>query len=175
MTKNILIAVLILAFVSFANSLSACGCIGKSRVRKEIKKADFIFKGMVTDKTSFIADSMEDGEYIYQMSYTFVVFFVYKEKRNYIANIRVVTGFGHGDCGYPFKLWETYIVYATEEVRFHSDGTFKTYLFTDICTRTTDKIKEEEKHLKKHRGLLYRNGGMRFKSIDLMNELFQGG
>ena len=59
--------------------------------------------------------------------------FVFQVERLYkgalASEVTVVTGQGHGDCGYRFQVGEQYLVYAGE------DGDKR--LGTNICTRTT--------------------------------------
>jgi hypothetical protein len=43
------------------------------------------------------------------------------------TELKVETGRGDGDCGYPFEVGKSYLVYA------HKDGEV---LRTNICTRT---------------------------------------
>lgn len=43
--------------------------------------------------------------------------------------VRVVTGWGGGDCGYPFETGQRYLVYASSEARGEA-------LWANICSRT---------------------------------------
>jgi 5-hydroxyisourate hydrolase-like protein (transthyretin family) len=53
------------------------------------------------------------------------------------AEAEVATGWGGGDCGYPFKRGERYVVYADRDEK---DGR----LYTGICTRTRPLAEAEE-------------------------------
>ena len=60
--------------------------------------------------------------------------FVFKVKEAFLGsekdkNITISTGFGFGDCGYPFETGETYLVYA---YGYEETNAFS----TSICTRT---------------------------------------
>jgi hypothetical protein len=58
--------------------------------------------------------------------------------------IAVITGVGHGDCGFRFAVGKEYIIYATWRTQFLNDEpTVRKFLYTDICTRTTDLVGEE--------------------------------
>ena len=52
--------------------------------------------------------------------------------------VSIITGFGHGDCGYNFEVGKEYIVYANDEINIgygkikKVPNTFE----TNICTRT---------------------------------------
>jgi hypothetical protein len=50
--------------------------------------------------------------------------------------VDVVTGFGGGDCGYPFRIDEEYRVWA----QLAHDGSAKGRLETGICTRTMEAL-----------------------------------
>jgi hypothetical protein len=47
-------------------------------------------------------------------------------------SIRVATGVGGGDCGFPFDLDEEYLIFAEEATGIHSQADFS----TDLCMRS---------------------------------------
>lgn len=63
---------------------------------------------------------------------------------NDTAQLRRRTGFGGGDCGYPFELQRSYRVHAfTVAVRPFPSGPPVApveFLFTDICRRTIESL-----------------------------------
>ena len=61
--------------------------------------------------------------------------------------IKVTTGLGGGDCGFPFRFGNDYIVYANFENSIKSPYTYT--LKTTICTRTCSYDEEEIEELEK--------------------------
>lgn len=148
-----LISYSLFAMLLLASSLSyACDCIGSISVKKEIKISDAVFKGKIIEKSLFVVDTLFANEYVYKAKYKIELDVVYKGNKNKSRYITVITGIGSGDCGYEFKEGESYIIYAKFKERYFSQGNkVSKFLYTDICTRTTDKIDKEEKAIKECR------------------------
>ena len=141
--KNIFLVVGLFFIVNYS---FACSCIGgKPNVDEATKSSDLVFKGKLIDKKIFIIDTLWPGEKM--IRYTFKVESTFKGKIKH--KISIVTGLGNGDCGYRFELGKEYIVYSKKEkIELPLENKIKKFFVTDICTRTTYKVKEEEKKLK---------------------------
>lgn len=64
--------------------------------------------------------------------------------------IEITTGIGRGDCGFPFQLGETYLIYSSFENTYFEQGEkVPNYLYTNICTRTTGDLNMESAEIKK--------------------------
>jgi hypothetical protein len=150
-TKLILGLVLML---TFSNSL-ACSCIGVMSVKKAIRKSDKVFIGKIISKEKIAIkrklDGIETNIIHYYFKVTLIIEYSFKGKIE--SNIiEVITGTGGGDCGYGFEIDKKYVVYANKRNRFFIGGNkTKTFLYTDICLRTTEKVEEEKEEIEKHR------------------------
>lgn len=134
--------------------LSACTCIGNSTVPGAIEDADFVAVGRVTgnsfigfpwydsSETIIKSDSLEwaresvSFEYIFNR-YEVVVEQTFKGTTD-LDTVFIYTGFGNGDCGFPFGVGGRYIIYGSLKdfgVDFGRPGGNK--YSTTICTRTT--------------------------------------
>lgn len=134
-------------FITTASVSYACSCIliSKPKVENGLKNSDVVFVGAVigVEKITEV-DSVGSGESkkVFSVSsyiYTFKVEKKYKRKRRrYLRDtiVKIRTGSGGGDCGFPFIKGEKYIVYAQKEKGYK-------LLTTDICTRTTHYNKKE--------------------------------
>lgn len=106
-----------------AGAAEACSCIQPGPPCQEYWRADAIFVGTVTssERTSRVPAQFGTGRRV-----TFTVASGFKGTAGDTAIVN--TGLGGGDCGYPFKIGESYVVYAS----LRADGT----LTTGICSRT---------------------------------------
>ena len=117
-------------------SAFACSCYAKAPVCNAFGDAKAVFVGKVIEGNSVerMSDMLKAG--------TKDLTFTFKVSRGFIGakadeTVEVHTGFGFGDCGFPFEKGEEYIVYAYENE--------KTKLMsTGICTRTTHISRAEE-------------------------------
>src|SRR5204862_1834029 len=102
----------------------ACTCMQSGPACEEFWKVDAVFVGRVL---AIDATTADDERSVPQRK-RLVHFEVIEPYRN-AAPLQedVLTGMGGGDCGYDFKVDETYIVYA-----YRSGGR----LTTGICSRT---------------------------------------
>lgn len=88
---------------------------------------------------------------MYFNKFTFKINELYKGKIK-IDTIEIITGMGHGDCGYEFEIGKSYVVYASKRNKFYEEGAkVTTFLYTDICFRTTEQVEEERAKIEKYR------------------------
>ena len=120
----------------------ACSCWAELPIEKQLETAELVFVGEVTDvddryhvfrkvwtflRELFGRDPFgDDPEAFYGYSYAFKVERSWRGPGTH--TVRVITGRGGGDCGYPFERGERYLVYGQRA----DDGTWR----TGICTRT---------------------------------------
>lgn len=135
--KPILLICFAIALLKFAATEAfACSCRQKSSVCNAFGNANAVFIGKVIEGKSAerMSDMLKAG--------TRDLTFKFKVSRGFVGaktdqTIEVHTGFGFGDCGFPFEKGEEYIVYA------YQSGDSKV-LSTGICTRTTHISRAEE-------------------------------
>lgn len=135
--KSWLLASLALTMLSIATTEGiACSCTEKSSVCNAFGDAKAVFIGKVVEGSSVerMSDMLKAGTK--DLTFTFEV------SRGFVGakadqTVQVHTGFGFGDCGFPFEKGEEYIVYA------YQYGDSKV-LSTGICTRTTHISRAEE-------------------------------
>ncbi|WP_157760868.1 hypothetical protein [Chitinophaga caeni] len=144
----------------FAHSSTwACSCVGEMSVKKALKKNDIVFIGKVISMEKItITQNLSGTEtninhYFYR--FTFTIEKRYKGKVKTSA-IEITTGVGSGDCGYKFEIGKSYVVYANKRKRYFNEGPkVKTFLYTDVCERTTVKVAEEKNEIEKYRKFLF--------------------
>ena len=119
-----------------ATTAFPCSCRMKSSVCNAFGDATAVFIGKVVEGNSVerMSDMFKAG--------TKDLTFTFKVSRGFVGakadqTIDVHTGFGFGDCGFPFEKGEEYIVYAYQ----YPDSKV---LSTGICTRTTHISRAEE-------------------------------
>ncbi len=133
---NVLLAALI-AF-SFASSVLACSCAGPGLPHEQFASANVVFKGEVL--------RVNDRWNVFRKAWTYVLLLMDRQpsEKHYgfevqfevsrmwrgpgTSKLRIFTGRGGGDCGYPFKVGERYLVYAY--------GNTNEGWYADICSRT---------------------------------------
>ena len=114
----------IILLVAFLNGLlmnrgSACQCFSGPPC-EAYKYSGVIFIGeLLTQQNSGFGGRIG-------ILYSFKVTKLYKGKRS--GEMKIMSGFGGGDCGYPFEKGIPYLIYA--------DSIQGGVLYTDICTRT---------------------------------------
>jgi hypothetical protein len=137
------LAVLAVLFAVATASAAACTCApprpGETRrdyIQSEIAGSQFIFEGTVHDmqmKSPWFSAAVGDlvpaasGAMSPHLNVTFDVARSYRGPQQ--SRVSVETGFGGGDCGYPFQLDQKYLVFA-----YSNDETGQ--LVTGICTET---------------------------------------
>lgn len=133
----------------------ACSCIGEMSVKKALKKSDIVFIGKVISKEKITITQKLSGtesninQYYYKVTLSIEQLYKGKIKTN---TTEIITGVGGGDCGYGFEVDKKYVVYANKRDRFFNEGDkINTFLYTDICQRTTVKVAEEKTEIEKCR------------------------
>jgi len=141
---------------SVNNNAIACFCFGEGSVRTAINKADVVLTGKVVlierIAIPYNIPRMVNSINIHYHKVRIIIERLYKGNvKNEV--IEVFTGiWDGGGCGYEFKLYETYAVYATKRNRFVNEGDkVETFVYTDICTRTTKRVSEEMSEIEKYR------------------------
>lgn len=161
--------ILNLFFVATTKLTMACDCVGQLTVESQFKSADIVVIGNVISFTPIhLADSStyltynsdstlhhgSGGKIIF--AYDIKVISIVKGKKN-IKTITLLTGNGHGDCGFKFEVGEKYIIYANTKSYFEQQSPQGQYVhykdqnvfWTSICSRTVSFNKEELKSIKK--------------------------
>jgi hypothetical protein len=131
--KNIFLFLLSLSILEIA----ACTCVGSNSLEKEFRNSDLVIVAEVLEvqkikiwsDTSYAMwkyDSKKDTvsleEYkfnevnygIHLLEFTVIIHQNFKEKTA-LDTIKIRTGFGEGDCGYPFQIGEKYLIFGTNE------------------------------------------------------------
>lgn len=118
-----LLSVLALGFIVLpAPSAHACSCIPPGSVPEEVEKTDVIFMGEVTAVTE-------------ESDTSFRVTFDLERKWKGLASqetIDIWTPHDSAQCGYAFKVGESYVVYASEDMR------------VNLCSSTKQKSEATE-------------------------------
>lgn len=135
--KPVLSVFLAVALLTIAaTEVVACSCGQKSSVCNAFGDAKAVFIGKVVEGKSVerMSDMLKAG--------TRDLTFRFKVTRGFVGakadqTVDIHTGFGFGDCGFPFEKGEEYIVYA------YQSGDSKE-LSTGICTRTTHISRSDE-------------------------------
>jgi hypothetical protein len=155
------LSLLIFAFFITMNTgiaVFACSCIGEESVKTAFRKYDVIVTGKVLNIENM---SVQDNKDLYPdnrksrvfnfhfKKVTLEVMELYKGKIKKEI-IEITTGQGRGDCGFPFQLGETYLIYSSFENTYFEQGEkVPNYLYTNICTRTTSDFNMESAAIKK--------------------------
>lgn len=144
----------------------ACSCIGESSVESEYKHSDLVSIGEVIgmkrvkiwsdttyakwsynpeiDTVSLEQYKFDEKRYgFHLLEYSIVIEKVYKGA-SVNDTIKILTGFGNGDCGFHFSVGKKYLVYAQVEHKVNytqkklgrSKKELKGIFRTDICRRT---------------------------------------
>lgn len=143
---------LVILFICFSNITFPCSCVGKSRIKKEIQKADVLFSGKILAKNVFAIKNeyVPEEFYIRKAEYIILVTKKYKGK---IVNdtLKIITGLGNGDCGFEFLIGHTYIIYASYSDKYYESGErVARFLNTDVCTRTKPYNEIENRKIEKY-------------------------
>jgi hypothetical protein len=142
-----LLSAILLAFAMLPSLASACSCIGVEEPNAARKAADLVFVGRVTDVETFglpiDAEFGNNGDSVFFNRITVQV--DRRLKNGFLRRqFELVTGIGGGDCGFPFFVGKEYFVYGHWRNQLLNDGPkMRRFLWTDICTRTTDQIEGE--------------------------------
>jgi hypothetical protein len=137
---------LIFIIVTIPVLSDACSCISLSRPKiRDLEHYDYVFSGTAIKERKYI-DTLEQDfgtekvvfpiMSIVQYEYTFLVTNKFKGPFH-SDTIKVVTGVGHGDCGFRFRVGSKYIVYSYyPNYRNRIVPENKRQLETNICTPT---------------------------------------
>ena len=120
---------LFLVFILISGTARGCSCAEHTPPCQGYWGASVVFAGVVTEISSRPVETRQ-GEGTHAPAEAIIHFTVEKYYRdNRGAEVQVSTGFGGGDCGYPFRIGERYLVYA-QIYKGRQD------LSTSICTLT---------------------------------------
>src|SRR5262245_35906275 len=103
------ITLVITALLLAPTEARCCTCVIPGPPCQEYWKASTFFSGHVTEITTFTSDE-EPFKGYKQKLVRFSVIQAFRGASG--TSAETVTGNGGGDCGYPFKVGERYLVYA---------------------------------------------------------------
>lgn len=134
MKKIVFTSLVIIGVLIFAQtSALACSCSLptrklslKQQVKKSRKNFDAIFSGKVIEITKQPQNFYVSVRLLIENSW----------KGKLSKEITIVTGLGGGDCGYPFEVGESYLIYVS--------GSVESRFSTSICSRTTNLLNAAE-------------------------------
>ena len=117
MTRRLL-ATLLFSVAAFSSlgSAEACSCAGSGSPCDAAWRADALFVGHVVSMSAISGGRRVDLAVIEPF------------RGLQMSQVTVVTGYGSADCGYPFEMGQSYLIYAHRT----PDG----QLLTSICSRT---------------------------------------
>jgi hypothetical protein len=158
----------------------SCTCIGKDvqTLESEVKYSDLVAKGRVVGVSDYLyvdssrfyfSNSVVDTSNLSyaterMLLYKIVLDRKFKSVKDISDTIYVVTGRGGGDCGFEFKIGESYIIYADSWVRRSiiryqkgkrtrsriKEEVVANWFQTDICKRTQQQNSQEIQNLDRH-------------------------
>lgn len=132
---------LIIPFLCVANQGFFCSCVYQT-LDKHIDYTDAILVGDV------ISSREVTGRIYIRYEYTVKVKHYYKAKQIEKV-VKVVSGAGGGDCGYPFTVGKSYIIFGTKS-GLTKDSTLPANTFyTSICDATIPFDAEMQQKLNK--------------------------
>ncbi|MBP0725289.1 hypothetical protein J5Y03_08810 [Bacillus sp. RG28] len=123
-------------FVFKPSTTFACSCVKPQGVKEELTRSDQVFSGKVLS----IKNEKGSKVILFKVNQTW--------KGSKVTKIKITTGLGGGDCGYPFQKNHDYLVYANK-----SDMYGKKELVSVICSRTNDLASAKEDLAKLGKGL----------------------
>ncbi len=137
---------LVVASISVAANVYACSCMNPGPPCEATSKSSAVFVGTVISSK----DSKTSQQYDFaSREVKFSVEEAFKGLSS--TEVSVFTGWGGGDCGYPFLAGRQFLVYAYKDEK---DGRFK----TSICSRTRH-LSEAKEDLAYLRGLSQASSG----------------
>jgi hypothetical protein len=112
--------------------VEACSCLSSNATCDQTwKSGEVIFLGKVTAKTPVDPPAREKRPVWPRLGFRFSVTESFRGPAIPGKDIVVYTGTGGGDCGYPFKVGTSYLVYALAS---------KEQLTTGICSPTNPEV-----------------------------------
>jgi hypothetical protein len=150
MIKLFKIFIVLFAILHTSNCL-ACTCIGKSKIKHEIRASDLVFSGTVISKEIVVVpeEGVDKLFWFHYAKYTIAVDTKYKGAAQ--DTIVINTGIGKGSCGFKFEIGERYIIYANYTTEYSLK---ETELGTNICNRTMPYNEDEDNKIRKYKKLL---------------------
>jgi hypothetical protein len=142
--KRIAIGIILAVMVSVPTSLLACSCVtvgtGEFDYRQTAKDSAAVFRGTVVEVLQLQSVALQMVVVDADAAWAGI-----KSRRVY-----VFTGYGGGDCGYPFEVGKQYIVWANRNEEWAPGE-----LSTGICSFTTplEAASEQLRQLGKPRKL----------------------
>jgi hypothetical protein len=128
-------------FVMKPSTTFACSCVKPLGVKEELTRSDLVFSGKVLSiKNEKGSNGIIKKVVLFKVNQTW--------KGSKVAKIKITTGQGEGDCGFPFQKNHDYLVYANK-----SDMYGKKELISVICSRTNDLASAKEDLAKLGKGL----------------------
>src|SRR6185503_2283151 len=139
---------LIMVIFAHPASASACSCIGPGLPDQEFQKSNAVFTGKVLgivdeyvpvySALDRILVAMGEQPYFWIKAGRYVGYRVHFRVHNSWKGVEqttvlVDTGYGMGDCGYPFAVSSDYLVYAS-----HPYGIPDNYWVTSTCSRNAE-------------------------------------
>ena len=120
---------LFLVFTLVGRTAQGCMCAEHTPACQGFWDASVVFAGVATEISSVPAETQpsEGNRSPAELLIHFTAEKYYRD--NLGAEVQVSTGFGGGDCGYPFRIGERYLVYAQIDKERHR-------LTTSICMLT---------------------------------------
>ena len=122
-----------LVLLTIPAMVAACTCgMDSSPCGQSWKTGDVIFVGTVKSKVPLDRVEVEGSSFQIGRGYTYYIQVTESLRGPYLAGqeLAIETGYGGGDCGYPFIPGSEYVVYAAGSKR----------LGTNICTPTQPKV-----------------------------------
>ncbi|HEU4507585.1 MAG TPA: hypothetical protein VFR78_05050 [Pyrinomonadaceae bacterium] len=123
----------VLVLLTIPAMVAACTCgLEPSTCGSAWKTGDVIFVGLVKSKVPLDNVEGEGSSFQIGRGYTYYIQVIESLRGPYLAGqeVAIETGYGTGDCGYPFIAGNEYLVYANGKKR----------LGTNICTPTQPKV-----------------------------------
>lgn len=155
------IILIFLLIISYQN-ISACTC-DYPDVNSAMKYNDAIFLGKVISIEKIekpVLWTVNDTVIIPFQNVKLIQQKIYKG-RFQTDTITIQTENGTGMCGFPFQIGEQYIIYANwTTYNIVKENRKSQYLYTSICTRTTNDINKEIE-------AIYYSSGLRFRRFRL--------
>ena len=176
--RPIIRLLLLILFAGITGSSYACTCLGKDKqtTESEFSSSKLVVKGKIiassdylyydTLITLFTGIPFDRATSGYMMRhykiYTLVIENSFKVEKGVTDTIRIITGYGHGDCGYEFETGKDYIVYAkawTEKKLIIKqrkkrikkkirEEPIPNWFYTDICRLTQESNQQELNKIK---------------------------
>ncbi len=122
---------LLVLTAGITGSSYACTCIGKDKqtTESEFSSSKLVVKGKIIASTDYLYydtlitlftgipfDRATSGYMIRQYKiYTLVVESRFKSDKGLADTLRIVTGYGNGDCGYEFETGKDYPIYSRKK------------------------------------------------------------